>query len=225
MAQTFYKDLFNSDPHVDANKVLESILIQIDQTTNEGLCKSYTKEEIRGALFQMGPTMAPGPYGFSAMFYQKHWKILEKDICNVVRAFLGREEIPEGLCDTIIILIPKVSRSDRLTNFQPISLCNVLYKIASKVLAKILNGVLPSIIAEQQSAFVPSRLITNNVLIAYECMHTIRRQKWRNPFFASKIDMIKAYDRVEWTYLEGILQKMDFEQTWVKSVTLRKKLK
>jgi hypothetical protein len=114
MAQAYYKDMFNSDPHVDANKVLESISIRIDQTTNEALCKPYTNEEIRGALFQMGSTKAPGPDGLPAMFYQKHWKILEKDICNAVRAFMGGEEIPEGLCDTIIILIPKVSRPDKL---------------------------------------------------------------------------------------------------------------
>lgn len=85
-------------------------------------------------------------------------------------------------------------------------------------MANRLKTLLPDIIAEEQSAFVPGRLITDNVLIAYECMHTIRRQKANTPFFALKIDMMKAYDRVEWAYLEGVLQKLGFAPTWIKSV-------
>lgn len=128
------------------------------------------------------------------------------------------DDIPVGLCDTTIVLIPKMSKPKHLTNYRPISLCNVLYKIASKVLANRLKGLLPSIIAEEQSAFVPRRLITDNVLIAYECMHTIRRQQAKTPFFALKIDMMKAYDRVEWTYLHGVLQRLGFAQGWINSV-------
>ena len=144
--------------------------------------------------------------------------MLQDDICQAVRNFLEGGDIPDGLCDTTIVLIPKVSKPELLTNFRPISLCNVLYKIASKVLANRLKGLLLSIIAEEQSAFVPGRLITDNVLIAYECMHSIRRQRAKTPFFALKIDMMKAYDRVEWSYLQGVLQKLGFAQSWINSV-------
>jgi hypothetical protein len=131
--------------------------------------------------------------------------MLGGDNCNATRAFLSGEDVPEELCDTVIVLIPKKLNPERLTNFRPISLCNVLYKIASKVLPNRLKGVLPSIIAEEQCAFVPGKLITDNVLIAYECMHTIRRQQAKRHVFALKIDMMKAYDQVEWRYLEGVL--------------------
>ena len=128
------------------------------------------------------------------------------------------EDIPEAFSDSTIVLIPKVNNPDLLSNFRPISLCNVVYKIASKVLANRLKLLLSEIISEQQSAFVPGRLITDNVLIAYECLHTIKKQKTKFPFFALNTDMTKAFDRVEWAYLKGVLLKLGFNPSWVNTV-------
>jgi hypothetical protein len=218
MARHFYVNLFSTEPTTCIDNILEGIPRIIDENTNEMLCKPYTDEEIHEALFQMGPTKAPGPDGFPALFYQRYWDFFQADICSAVRSFLQGDTIPDGLCDTTIVLIPKISKPENLLNFRPISLCNVLYKIASKVLANRLKFFLPDIICNQQSAFVPGRLITDNVLIAYECMHTIRKQKSNTPFFALKLDMMKAYDRVEWRYLEGVMNKMGFSDHWIKTV-------
>jgi hypothetical protein len=138
------------------------------------------------ALFQMGPTKAPGPDGFPAMFYQVHWELVQHDVCDVIRSFLGGVDIPEGFCDSIIVLIPKVTNPKHLSKFRPISLCNVLYKIASKVVANRLKFLLPDIVSDYQSAFVPGRLITDSALIAYKCLQTVRRQKNKNPLFCFK---------------------------------------
>lgn len=192
MVHDFYMKLFTSKSCEDIDKILEAVPQKVNQNINDELCKPYTDEGIQDALFQMGPTKALGPDGFPAIFYQRHWDFFKHDICMAVRSFLQGESIPEGLCDTTIVLIPKISKAEHLVNYRPISLCNVLYKIDSKVLANRLKIFLNDIISEEQSAFVLGRLITDNVLIAYECIHTIKKQKAKTPFFALKVDMMKA---------------------------------
>jgi hypothetical protein len=108
-----------------------------------------------------------------------HWNLFGEEICKAVT-------VPEGFCDSTIVLILKITNPVHLKNFRPISLCNVLYKIASKVLVNHLKLILHMVISENQSAFAPGRLITDNALIVYECLHSIRQQHAKRPFFALK---------------------------------------
>jgi len=136
----------------------------------------------------------------------------------VLRVHNGNE-IPTKINGTFIVLIPKVQNPVSLNQFWPISLCNVVYKIISKALANRLKRVLPDIISEEQSTFVPGRIITDNVLAAYECLHFMRTNRSKaNAHCAMKLDMSKAYDRVEWNYLEAIKLKLHFCRTWVNKV-------
>jgi hypothetical protein len=78
--------------------------------------------------------------------------------------------------------------------------------------------LLPDVVSEFQSAFVPGRLITDSALVAFECLHTVRKQNNKKPHFALKIDMMKAYDRIEWSYLHGCLTKLGFDTGWINVV-------
>lgn len=95
-----------------------------------------------------------------------------------------------------------------MIDLRPISLCNIVYKIIFKVPANRLKQIIDSLISDRQSAFVPGRLITNNIMVAFEVMHYMKRKiKGKDIWMALKLDMSKAFDRVEWKFLEAVLRK------------------
>ena len=149
-------------------------------------------------------------------FYQKYWEIIGPDVIECVLSVLNSGVLPCGINETYICLIPKVHSPQKITEFRPISLCNVVYKIISKMLANRLKGVLTEVIDKSQSAFVPGRSITDNVLVAFETMHCIdQRKKGKEAFMVVKLNMSKAYDRVKWSYLKATMRRMGFHEKWI----------
>lgn len=141
------------------------------------------------------------------------------DLVKEVLDAVNSGTISEGWNTTMIVLITKVDNPEKISKFRPISLCNVVYKVISKLLATRLKVFLPKIVSETQSSFVPGRIITDNVIVAYECLHTMKKRKQRkNGTCAVKLDMHKAYDRVEWVFLEAILSKLGFAGQWIKMI-------
>lgn len=99
-----------------------------------------------------------------------------------------------------------------------VRLCNVYYKIVAKAIANRWRLVLDKVIDQNQNAFIPGRLITNNILIAFECMHWPRNSKSKQGYAALKLNMCNTYDRVEWRFIEAIMLKLGFSNKWTKLV-------
>ena len=111
------------------------------------------------------------------LFFQKYWHIVGNSVFNASLLALNSGFIQSEINHTHIVLIPKKKDPQKITDFRPISLCNVVYKLIFKVLANRLKQVLPHIILENQSAFVPGRQINNNALVAYETVNALKQKK------------------------------------------------
>lgn len=155
----------------------------------------------------------------STLFYKKYWDLVGNDICDVVLDFLNYGHLPADLNYTHVALIPKTNNPTKMTDLRPISLCNVSYKLISKVLANRLKLILPDIIDENQSAFVLGRLITDNILLSSEVFHCLHHNHAkRRGYMTLKLDMSKAYDRMEWDYIACVMIKIGFPAVWTDHV-------
>jgi hypothetical protein len=212
----YFRDLFSSNTGHRVNELLEKVTPRVTNEMNELLVREFSAEEVKAALDCIGDLKAPGLDGLPAVFYKSYWDIIGDRVTTEVLQVLNGGDIPPNWNETCVVLIPKVKNPERMRDLRPISLCNVIYKLVSKVLANRLKLILPEIIAPNQSAFVPGRLITDNILLAYEVTHFMHNKRSGSIAYAAlKLDMSKAYDRVEWHFLEAMMKKMGFANQWV----------
>ncbi|XP_012853795.1 PREDICTED: uncharacterized protein LOC105973319 [Erythranthe guttata] len=168
ITEYFGKIFHSSSPNADEMREAVGLLIpRVSNEANQMLTQPYSPEEVITALTQMAPLKSPGPDGMPAIFYQKYWHITGPDITRCVLEFLNFKRVPENLNLSHIVLIPKTKNPRRVSDFRPISLCNVVYKIGSKMITNRLKKILNDIISPTQSAFVPQRLITDNTLCGH----------------------------------------------------------
>ena len=125
----------------------------------------------------MYPLKAPSPDGMPPLFYQNFWPLIGNVVTKTVLDFLNSGIIPPNFNEAHTVLVPKIEEPKRVTDYHPISLCNVVYKLASKAIANRLKKIFPIIISDTQSAFMHGRLIIDNVLVAFETMHHINMKK------------------------------------------------
>ena len=219
MLVQYFSNLFTSSNPINLDLVLEGVLPVVNDEMNEGLNRPFEPNEVQGTLKQMEVGTAPGSDGLPPLFYKQYWSKVEQEVTSVVLAILNSGIVPSQLNHTFLTLIPKIHSPRKVTYFRPITLSNVLYKIVAKVLANRLKILLPKLISEHQSAFISGRLITDNILIAHETLHHLKSKRAsRMGYMDLKLDMRKAYDRVEWVFLEKIMLKMGFNVRWVSTI-------
>jgi len=215
MVVNYYTDLFSSSNLMEFSELLQAVQPKVTLAMNQRLSMDFIADEVRMALKQMYPLKASGLDGMPFLFYLHFWPNIGDEVTQTILDFLNHGLSPPNFNETHILLIPKIKDPKRVTDYRPISLCNAVFKIALKTIANRLKKILPFIISDTQSAFVHGRLITDNVQVSFEAMHHINQKKGgKMRDMTLKLDMSKAYDKVEWACLEKIMNKLGFDEKW-----------
>ncbi|PKU64842.1 Putative ribonuclease H protein [Dendrobium catenatum] len=186
------------------------------------LIASVTNEEIKTVVFSGPNASSPGPDGFTFSFYKKSWEVIGLYVCNAVKHFFSMGTLPPAAKATAIALIPKHSHASNISDYRPISLCNVLYKIIAKILANRLKEVFPFIIHKSQSGFISNRIASDNIVLAADILRTFNAVKAKK-IFCAKLDIKKAFDTVSRDFLIQRLFLKGFPEqfiNWIKGCIL-----
>lgn len=172
-----------------------------------------SREEIKNAVWACGVDKAPGFDGYTFKFIKELWDVIEEDIyASVLEYFISRDSL-RSVNITLVSLIPKIPSPTSIEDYTPISMVDAIYKIISKILSFRLKEVIAPLIDNSQSAFIMDRQILDGVLVANESLRWLKKKKI--PGALVKLDFQKAYDSVNWSFLEQVMIKMGFGRLWI----------
>ncbi|XP_074314339.1 uncharacterized protein LOC141649551 [Silene latifolia] len=220
---TYFKHLLTSNTALAPASHVESLKSCFDGLTFPRLgsfeCsllqEPFRETKVMIALRGMDASKSPGPDGITPLFFHTFWPQIGHLVTSAILRFLNSGVMLKEWNNTLIVLIPKTDKPECVSQYRPISLCNVVYRLASKCMANRLKLVIPSLISESQQAFVPDRLMSDGCLIAHEIMHYINKtKKGTNCYSVIKLDMHKAFDRVSWNFLMSALDLFGFPISW-----------
>ena len=217
---SFYSDLFLACPtNIDVqNRLLDNLSSSVPPS-EVPLCEGYLSvDEVYKALLGMAKGKSPGSDGLPAEFYVAFWDILGPDLVEVLNASFDSGLLPLSQRAALISLVFK--KGDRLLhkNWRPISLLNVDYKICTRAIAGRLLKVIHHVVARDQTCGVPHRFIGENVALLRDVVHYANEADL--PLAILSLDQEKAFDRVDWPFLQSTLRRMGFGPSFVKWVAL-----
>ncbi|EOY02242.1 Uncharacterized protein TCM_016767 [Theobroma cacao] len=216
-ATDFFRNLMQAE-NCDNSRFDPSLIPRIiSSADNEFLCAAPSLQEVKETVFNINKDSVAGSDGFSSLFYQHCWDIIKHDLLDAVLDFFRGSPLPRGVTSTTLVLLPKKPNACHWSDYSPISLCTVLNKIVTKLLANRLSKILPLIISENQSGFVNGRLISDNILLAHELIGKIDA-KSRGGNVVLKLDMAKAYDRLNWDFLYLMMEHFGFNAHWINMI-------
>lgn len=184
--------------------------LDMDSISTLGHVPSY--DEIKDTLFSMKSYSAPGPDGFHAIFFKRHGELTKLSVINPVQQAFRTGQISPKMGETLITLVPKTSNPNSFSGLLPISLCNVIFKVITKIIVGRLHPILSSFISPTQSAFLEGRSTADNAIILHEILYKIKKSRAKIGSIIYKIDLRKAYDNVSWSFLQQFLEEMALPQ-------------
>lgn len=185
---------------------------KLDSSDNSFLTAPFSEEEIKQAIWSVDSNCSPGPDGFSFGFFKFHWDLIKSDILQMMNEYHTHGKLVRGSNPSFIALIPKIPTPQCIEDYRPISLIGGTYKILAKVLACRLSRVIGSVIADNQYAFIKGRQILDGIVILNEALDEAKKNKISRVFI--KVDFAKAFDSVEWKYLDNIMLGLNFCAKW-----------
>jgi len=188
----------------------------VNEEDNQKLNAEVSEEELKETLSSFQKDRSPGPDGWTIEFFQELYEILGNDILRVVEDSRQSGRIPASINSTFIALIPKTDNPSSLDDFRPISLCNCIYKVISKIIARRIKGILSTNISIEQFGFLKGRQIHEAIGVAQEGLHSMKTSKIKGAVI--KIDLSKAYDKVNWLFIRLLLTHLGFNINFIRWV-------
>jgi hypothetical protein len=184
-------------------------------SSSHGLLLSpVSYEDIRKAVFDIGNDKAPGPDGYSSFFFKQAWNVVGEDLCAAVQDFFHSGRLLKQVNHSIISLVPKSVNVSSTSDFKTISCCNVIYKVIAKILVGRLAQVLSNIVSLIQNAFWGGGLMSDNINLVYELLRQYGRKR-SSPQSLLKVNFRKAFNSVQWEFLENLLRHLGFPDNFV----------
>ncbi|MCI17629.1 LINE-1 reverse transcriptase like, partial [Trifolium medium] len=184
----------------------------LSDADNSWLVRPFAMDEIEAVVKECDGNKSPGPDGFNFAFVKALWNLIKGEIRIMFDQFHGIASLPKSFSSYFVALIPKINSPFSLGDFRPISLLGCLYKIIAKVLTARLARVMDRLVASTQSAFLKGRHLVDGVVVVNEVVDLARRNGHSCLIF--KVDFEKAYDSVEWSFLDYMLDRFGFCNKW-----------
>jgi len=203
---THFQNLFSTNSVLQVDGLVEEVIPNsISDASNNLLTMLPTHEEIHNAVFSLNNSSAPGPDGFGAIFFQTYWSIVKEDVCKAVLQFFTDGWLLPNFNSNTIVLIPKVENVDTVNHYRPIALANFKFKIITKILADRLAPIMSTIVSEEQRGFIRGRNIRDCICTISEAINLFQSRSFGGKV-AFKVDISKAFDTLEWSFLLAVLK-------------------
>ncbi|XP_061371304.1 uncharacterized protein LOC133313908 [Gastrolobium bilobum] len=177
MAVKYFENLFTADEEELEEYPVKVFFPGLSNKEKKVMSRIPSHEEIRKTIFKMGKFKALGPDGLQTVFFQSHWNIVGNSVCKLIsEIFLDPKKVEE-VNKTLVCLIPKKESPEDMKDFRPISLCNVVYKTVTKIITERLKEFMPRMVAPNQCSFIQGRQSVDNIIIAQEVVHSMRKKK------------------------------------------------
>ncbi|KAJ9548459.1 hypothetical protein OSB04_021002 [Centaurea solstitialis] len=210
-AKDFFENKFK-EPLSSRPVFSNTLLNALSSDQSDFLEATFSSDEIKQTVWACDGDKAQGSDGFSFSFIKSHWEILRSDIIGAVSEFYDSASLPRGANSSFLALVPKSKDLIYISDYRPISLIGATYKIIAKLLSSRLQAVIHSIIGKEQTAFIKGRSILEGPMILNEIISWAKRSKQQMLLF--KIDLEKAFDSLNWEFLDKIMEKLNFGTKW-----------